>query len=277
MTNGFPTTNGAPHGSHPAAVPLPSARLPWGSAPATPLDDPRAALVARIDAVVRAVLQELTSTAPPSPTHASHLPASEHFAGPLLALRHVESLPSGVREVRIDPSTVLTPLARDQLRRLGIAVRIVSRSELARAGVAGEWGLAIESALPLAEGLRRSLLSDRDPWADLGDDPHEAAAWVAVGPHRAAVIVAAEPALVAWSCSQTPGVRAAALTDPDALLRAARSLAPNCLVIDPAGQSIFAIRHLCATFRRIGVAEPSGCRAGLGPPNHSGNLGGRRP
>src|SRR5689334_18788605 len=118
----------------------------------------------QVDAAVRAVLAELFRQ--PAPV----ADGLDLFAGRLLALCHVEALAPGTRELAIEPGTVVTPMARDQLKRLGIRVRLVSAGELERLGRRGEWGFAIEEGVGIAEVLRRVLLTERDVWYEVGDD-----------------------------------------------------------------------------------------------------------
>lgn len=265
MTNAYPTnTNGAFSSPPPGTTGSTSVRFEY--APPSPFSH-HTDLVAQVEAIVRRVLQELL--AKPQQPQAAPALSSEHFAGSLFAFRHAEALPPGTRELRLDPATVLTPLARDHLKRLGIAIRIVSGGELALAGAALEWGLAVEPGFPLAHSLKRALLADRDTWFDLGHTVDQAAHWVAAAPHRAAVLITPEAALATYSACQVNGVRAATIADPDAILRAARSLAANLLVIEPANQSIHTIKHLCATYRRVGLpagSPPSPTQAGRAHP-----------
>src|SRR4051794_14720094 len=126
--------------------------------------------IAQVDAAVRAVLAQRRPSAP----------ADRPFVGKLLGLRHVEALPAETRDVAIAPGTVVTPLARDLLKRRGIATRLVSEHELGRSQGRGEWGFVIEDDSGLASALRRGLLGD-DDWAEVGSDALEAARWVSGG------------------------------------------------------------------------------------------------
>jgi hypothetical protein len=240
----------------PARATFPGA---WGAV----VVDPR---IAEVDAAVRAVLSRLAVSQPARPNAGQAtagaaippvpLPADAHpFAGRLLALRHVEMLPATIREIRLDAVAVVTPLARDALRRRGIALRLISAGELSRTGARGEWGVCIDRGFPLADPFRRALMAGPQSWLDLGDAADAAAPWVAGGPSRAAVAVTPQAHHAAWTACQVPGVRATAAADPDTLARAARQIAANLLLIDPAGLSISSLLHLCATFRRVGLAQ----------------------
>ena len=131
-----------------------------------------------------------------------------------MAQRHVALLPADVRTVRLEAGAVVTPLARDDLKRRGIRVRLVSSGELA-GGRSRHWGLAIDPAFGLSDPLRRSLMADAATWLDLGEDPEFPAVWVAEAPARAAVAITPQAHRVGWLACQVPGVRATTASDPD--------------------------------------------------------------
>lgn len=183
-------------------------------------------------------------------------PRPEVFADRLFGVRQAEGL--GERaEVRILPGTVVTPLARDLLKRRGVVVRVVSGREavLARARRAGEWGFAIESVGQpgLAAALRRHWLDAA--WDELGDGV-EAAEWVAATDDRGALVVADEASVVTWAANRVDGVRAATVGDLDTTVRAIRHLGANLLVVEPAARSIHLIRQIGERFRAGGAPTP---------------------
>lgn len=177
----------------------------------------------------------------------------ELFADRLLSLRHAEALPAGVREVRVAPGTVVTPLARDFLKQRGIALRIVARAEAEGAREPGEWGLAIGVDSGAVSALRRALLDEARPWFDLGDASDAAARWVAVSPSRGALLLAEEASVTVWRACRIPGVRAALACDVDAVDRAIRRLGVNLLVVEPAGKSISLMKQMSRIYRNAGA------------------------
>ena len=116
-----------------------------------------------VNAAVLAVLGEFgrargsNGRAAPATSHAGR----DVFVERLFSLRHAEAI-GDVGEVRLLSGSVVTPLAKDLLRRRKIAVRFVSGREavLARSRSLGEWGFAIESRSGHVEALRRLLLDD---------------------------------------------------------------------------------------------------------------------
>jgi hypothetical protein len=208
-----------------------------------------------VDAAVRSVVARLAS--PPAVGSGNGRSRSDRdadvFAGRLLSLREAEALPGGTRVVRVAPGTVVTPLAKDFLKGLGVEVRVVSRSEGDRGRNAGEWGLAIESESGLVDAFRRALLDGGEPWHGLGPVLDDAARWVAETGSRGALFVTDDaPRAVYWGC-QVAEVRAASAVDPASASRAVRSIGVNLLVVEPAGKSISLLKQIGAAFRRAGA------------------------
>lgn len=220
--------------------------------------------IADVDAAVRAVLAALR----PAPAPGRHgMPGggpvgASVFPGRLLGERDATALARSGAPVRITPGTVVTPLARDILKRAGVELRYASHAELAANGQTGEWAFAFEPASGPVEPLRKSLLGGSEHWTDLGVDPMQASAWVADGPGRGALVLTPSTALVTWRANQVAGVRAATAADPASVARAIEELGLNLLVVDPAGRSIFELRHLGAVFRRGGAPRPPAWLAG---------------
>lgn len=214
--------------------------------------------IAQVDAAILAVLGERNRGERQARTEGAT------FADRLLSLRQVEALPAGTALVRVASGTVITPLARDQLKRLGIAVRLISEVEAKRQRNQGTWGFAIDHDSGLAAALQRTLLSGIESWNEIGRDVFDVARWVAVAEDRGAAIITLEASVAAWQAQQVPGVRAATVAEASAVDRAIRHLGVNLLVIEPSGKSIHTLKHLLATFRRAGAPRlPDTLRRGL--------------
>ncbi len=212
----------------------------------------RGPTIEEVDAAVRSVLGALFAAPSPGADR-----EGLHFAGRLLGLRDAERLAGTTRVVRIAPGTVVTPLAKDHLRRLEIGVEWVSRGEIERLGRRGEWGFAIESEGGMIGAVRRELLNQGEAWHDLGPDAESAARWVASRSERGAAVLTGEASVAAWRANRVDGVRAATVVDADSVVRAASALGANLIVVEPRGKSIFEVRHLLATFRRLGPQGPA--------------------
>lgn len=206
-----------------------------------------------VDAAVRSVLAGLLA---PSGRNGSIRPStnqdSDVFAGRLLSLRHAEMLKPGRRVVKVSPETIITPLAKDLLKRLGVEVRLIARDELNRVRNAGEWAFAIERETGLVEAFRRALLDGTDAWHELGASVDDVTDWVAAGEARGALLLADEASMAVYRGCQVPGVRAASVEEPGAVVRAVRAIGVNLLVVEPPGKSISLLKQIGATFRRSG-------------------------
>ena len=173
------------------------------------------------------------------------------FVERLFSLRHAEGL-GEVDEVRVLAGTVVTPLAKDWLRRRNIPLRVVSGREasLAKSRSRGEWGFAIESRSGQVEAIRRMLLDD---WIEVGPDAVEAARWVVEADGRGAFLLTDEASIATWRAGQLRGIRAAMVSEPEAVSRAIRHLGANMIVVEPPGKSIYLLKQIGERFRQGGA------------------------
>jgi len=208
-----------------------------------------------VNAAVMAVLVEFGRSSRPAGN--SSRDRGEVFVDRLFSLRHAEAVADGSDEVRVAPGTVITPLARDFLKRRRVSIRVVSGREAdgSRARRRGEWGFAIESRAGQSEAIRRALLED---WLEVGPDAVEAAHWVVDGEARGALVVADEASVAAWRAGRIEGIRAATVAEPEAVSRSIRHLGANLIVVEPAGKSIYLLSQIAGRFRRGGAPEVPG-------------------
>ncbi len=208
-----------------------------------------------VNAAVRSVLSDLALAARVNGAGGGRSvsgPGDDVFAGRLLSLREAVKLPVGLREVKVAPGTVVTPLAGDHLRRLGVGIRFVSRSEAGRAGNVGEWGFAIETGSGVVEAFRRSLLDGPEDWREVGESGLDAADWVSEGRCRGALVLTEDASVGVYRACQVPGVRAATAEDAGGVMKAVRAMGVNLIVVEPAGKPIALLRQIGADFRRSG-------------------------
>jgi len=225
------------------AGPTPSPALAPGSRSVAP--DP----ILTVDAAVRAVLADFRV---PTQGPANGRAADVVFADRLFSLRMAETLPPDVRSIKIAPGTVLTPLARDFLKRRGVAVRLAGLAEIAPTA-RGEWAFALGARNGQLQALQRAFLEDARTWTELDPSLDELTAWIRDGEGRGTFLVTVDPALVVWRACQVPGVRAAFAAEPADARSASRSLGANLLVVDPTGKSISWIRQIALAFRGAGA------------------------
>lgn len=215
-----------------------------------------------VDAAVRAVLADflVPSRRPSSSNGRAAVPV---FADRLFSLRLAETLPADVRSIKIAPGTVMTPLARDYLKRRGIDVRLAGAAEIAPS-VRGEWAFAIDGSAGHLQALQRTFLEDPRLWTELEPSLDDLTGWIQNGEGRGALLVTIDAALAVWRACQFPGVRAAFAAEPADARSAARSLGVNLLVVDPTGKSISWIRQIALAFRGAGAPRFAEEPAGLG-------------
>ena len=203
-----------------------------------------------VDSAVRTVIAEMFGRRSGKPKVDEW---SEDFSGRLFALRHAETLKVGVRAVRVSPGTVVTPLARDYLKRQGIEVRYASRSELERVDRRGEWAVAFEDDSGQNRALRRSFLDGEDSWREIVSSPPD---WVAETAGRGALVLTREASVAVYRACLVPGVRACSAAEPEAASRAVKALGVNLLVVETPGKPIALVRQIGTAFRRGGAPEP---------------------
>jgi hypothetical protein len=213
------------------------------------------ASVEQVAAAVSEVLRDFGRGRASRPREREREFRQDVFAERLLSLRQAEGLATNRHEVRIAPGTVVTPLARDFLKRQGISLKIVSRSEVERVRDPGEWGLAIESDSGLIAAFRRSLLDGARPWNEVEGSAEAAAQWVNESPGRGVVLLTDQASVAVWLACRLPGVRAAQAGDVDAVDRAIRWLGLNLLVVEPAGKSISLLKQMSLSFQRAGAPQ----------------------
>jgi hypothetical protein len=202
----------------------------------------------QVSEAVESVLKDLRPRSP-----ARKDPDCQAFMGKLLSVRHAEALSPGTRTVQVACGVVITPLAQDLLKRRAISIRVGTQAETRKAGArSGEWGFAIESDLGTVSALRQALLGGDQPWSELPAELAIVTAWLVAATDRGAVWVTEESALTVWKSCQVNGVRAAAATEATDVHRAAMSLGPNLLVIEPVGKSISWMKQLASAFRMAG-------------------------
>lgn len=210
--------------------------------------------IKNVDEAVRAVLAELKQKGTGCSRRESDCLV---IVDKLFSLRHAEALPPGTRIVQLGPATVVTPLARDLLKRRGTTIRMgVLGESLASAG--GEWAFSIAAdseVLGTVKALRRALLEDPRAWTEFEPSLDFLADWLTAGKGRGAMFITSEAALAVWQSCQITGVRAATAAEPAEVYRAIQSLGMNLLVVEPAGKSISWIKQLASAFRAAGASR----------------------
>ena len=202
--------------------------------------------IERIESLVRALVAPARGRARTAHAPISHTTAEQVFDGRLLTARLVEGLSEGVKTLVVAPSTVVTPLAREALKKSGVILRFVARGAFLDAG---EWGFAIvsERGSGTLVALKRHLLES--DWCEvaLADE------WVAASARRGALIVSDAAARTVWEACRTSNVRAAQVRDVAELERAVRTLGVNLIALEIDGTPLALARSIAESFRKRGA------------------------
>jgi hypothetical protein len=207
--------------------------------------------IKEVAAAVQAVLAELRGRTL-AHTRSRSESDCQLVVGNLLSARHAESLPPGTRVVQVAPETVVTPVARDILKHMGVTIRLVSSIDSLTASARGEWAFAIEVETGMTQAVRRALLDDPLPWTELGSSLQAVISWLLEEPGRGAMLLTSDAAVAVWKSCRVPGVRAASAAEPADVGRAVATLGVNLLVVEPADKSISWMRQLGTAFRQSG-------------------------
>jgi hypothetical protein len=154
---------------------------------------------------------------------------------------------------------VITPLAREHLKRAGVAIRwTASHSSGIPSADLARWAYAIELDFGLAGPLRRALAAEQPGWFELTGRLDHLAAWLAPNSGRAAVLLTPDPALAVYQAITRYQLRAASVADVEAAARACRSIQANLLAVDPAGKALTELRQICAALPRTAASSLPG-------------------
>ena len=227
---------------------------------------------AQVAAAVMAVLREMSSpkpvavgsngSTPPTVSRQSevkNIAVTDHsvhaFSGSLLLERHVFEIPSTVRELAVSPKTVITPLAREILKKKGIGLRWAGASNWPVQGGLnhGEWAVLRISGSAQALAVESTLAGrSGEGWDLTGPGLETSLAWLNDKPHRHLAILAEVACITVWRLNQA-GLRATEVRTSLEVERVAQQFAPQCIVVEPAKLPIHEARQIFHTWRRLGV------------------------
>ncbi len=173
------------------------------------------------------------------------------WTGRVLAFDDVRRRVNGHGELILSPTTIVTPLAEEQLREQG--VRIVRDAAKPQAATA-TWGVAQERAHPLIDSAVRSLERDGVALRPLPACDGPECRWaqalgvcVQRGECCGGVIFCGDPGLVCCVANKTTGVRAVPVTTVSQAARATLTLGANVLAVEMPRRTFFEIRQILRT------------------------------
>lgn len=187
------------------------------------------------------------------------------FPGKLLLERHAVSFPDATKQILTSPATVVTPLAREILRKRGVFVRISNASGLGSPShvISGEWALLRLCESPQAQSLEAMLIGrGGEGWIGFGAAAEAATGWLETQPVGHLAVLAQSASNALWWLIRH-GVRAAQIQAANDVERIATAFAPRCLVIEPARLAIHESRQIFRTWRALGVQSPKSESDGL--------------
>lgn len=168
---------------------------------------------------------------------------------------------NGHRELVLLPGTVITPLAADELRGLGIRVNRQEKPQEKPAGP-GAWGYAHEQPYSLVASVMQSLGREGLHLVSLqpagGKEPaafaKAMADCVARGECQGGVVFCSDSGLACCVANKIKGLRAAAVMNVKQASRALNSLGANFMAIEIPGPTFFEIRQMVRC-----LCKPSSC------------------
>lgn len=182
-------------------------------------------------------------------------PTRHHFSGSILLERHAMEISREVRELTVLPKTVVTPLAREILRKNGVAIRFFGSAggAYSNATKAGQWAVIRLSGSAQALAAE-SLLAGRtgDGWDLAGNSLEDAASWLSQGPGRHVGVLAEVACVEVWRLAGA-GVRAAQASATGDVETIVKNFAPQSLVVEPAKMPIHEIKQIFHAWRQMGV------------------------
>ena len=145
--------------------------------------------------------------------------AVHEWPGTVLALNDLQRLGPNLRELIVADKVVLTPCARDEIKRLGVSRAL------------GNEGFTLK-ALQMQQGIGSMLLGKT------------AGEMVASGVMKSAVLFCREPEAAACAANKLVGIRAAAVNNMMQAKRVCASLGANMMVVEMPGRTYFEIRQV---------------------------------
>lgn len=161
---------------------------------------------------------------------------------------------NGHRELLLLPQTVVTPLAREELRTQGILVRQEEeKSATLRRAV---WGFCQERHYSMVACAAQAMQREKLPFPELPRWEGNPTAWASAvvrGDFQGVVLFCNNPALACCMANKVAGLRAAAVTTLAQAALAQATFAPNLVAVEMPGRTFFEIRQILRMFCQAGL------------------------
>lgn len=184
-------------------------------------------------------------------------PSVYQFPGTLLLERHVYEIPFGIREIAIFPKTVVTPLAREILRKKSISLRWAGSAGLAGRSprAVAQWSILRLSDSAQASSIE-SLMAGRagEGWELGGRSLKNILEWVQESDGRHVGVLTDVGCVTVWRLQQA-GVRSAEVRSSQDVEHIVHHFAPRALVVEPARMPIHEVKQIFQVWQRMGLVS----------------------
>src|SRR5262245_6746643 len=177
---------------------------------------------------------------------------------------------NGHRELLVPARAVITPLAYEELRDRGVAVRREGEgAPEPQAPAQPTWGYAQDRPHPSVKTAVEALKREGLDWKELpacgGPGPdcgwaRALAECVARGECRGGVVFCADPGLVCCVANKVAGLRAVPVASVAQAGRAVLTLGPNLVAVEMPGRTFFEVRQI---LRAVCVPGEATCPPGV--------------
>jgi len=212
-----------------------------------------------VELIVQRVLEHLGTSGSRAPSETkstgSSVPATTpknvQISEPVVTQAVLAEASHGAKQIRIGPAAILTPSARDFVRKHGIEVIRETLSHSAATGL--RWQVIATASTPdviaAVEGLKgRGISTDFRLVGLPAEAASQAISAVCRGEAVKVVVFTTQPELVACLANRNEQLRAAAIADVAASERVQRTLNPNLLAIDSSAKGVHELKALLKTF-----------------------------
>jgi ribose 5-phosphate isomerase RpiB len=188
------------------------------------------------------------------------------WPGRVLAAEDLRRSLNGQREVVLPAETVITPLAREQLRTNGVSVK--RQPAETRAVQPGRWGFAQERPHATVQSAVQALQREGLTFQELSaQGESEVCRWaralaecVARGECQGGVVFCQDPGLACCVSNKVAGLRAVPVVTIAQAARATLTLGANLLAVEMPGRTFFEVRQI---LRTLGSAGGPVCPPGV--------------
>ncbi len=211
----------------------------------------------QVELVVQRVLEHLgtpggaapvSASSPAAATPASRgVPIGEQVVTQALLAEAI----NGSKLVRIGPKAILTPLARDFVRKQGL--EIIRESPRLPDATAARWQIIVTTSTPQIAGVVEGVKQNGIPCelrlsGTAAEAAGQAISALCRGEATKVVVFTGQPELAACLANRNERIRAAAITEVGAGERVRSSLNPNFLSIDPTAKGGYELKTYLKAF-----------------------------